>query len=273
MRIALACLLVSASCLAAEDNVLSAEEKKQGWVLLFDGKTMNNWNDPAKKNVPGNAWKVEDGTLSTNKSPKIEEDLVSAKSYGDFELKFDWKVSPGGNTGLKYRIQKEIFVDNTRNPRAPGTFEQQMGRELTEGKSDRTKLAADAKGQVYTVAFEFQLIDDERHADAKRGPTRQTGALYAAIPARTKAAKPAGEWNTAMLKVQGQNFEHWVNGTKVLEGTLKDPAVREGAEKRWGQPAPAIRDMLVNPKPNGPFSLQHHGDPVWFKNIKIRELR
>lgn len=273
MRTALACLLLVAASAAAQDNVLSSQEKKEGWVLLFDGKTMKGWQDPGKKNVPGDAWKIEDGALTTGKDPNITEDLVSAKSYGDFELKFDWKVSPGGNTGLKYRIQKEIFVDHAKNPAAPGTFEQQMGRELTEGKSNRAKLAAGAHGQVYTVAFEFQLIDDERHADAKRGPTRQTGALYSAIPATTKAAKPAGEWNTATLKVHGQSFEHWVNGTKVLQGTLQDPAVAEGAEKRWGQSAPLIRDMLTKPKPNGAFSLQHHGDPVWFKNIKLRELR
>src|SRR4051794_4860725 len=117
MRRTLACLLVSVCGLVAEENVLSPQEKKEGWVLLFDGKTMNNWNDPAKKVVPGDAWKIEDGGLATVKGPRIEEDLVSAKSYGDFELKFDWKVSVGGNSGLKYRIQKEVFVDTAKNPR------------------------------------------------------------------------------------------------------------------------------------------------------------
>ena len=80
------------------------------------------------------------------------------------------------------------------------------------------------------------------------------------IPANTKAARPAGEWNSSVLKLKGQHFEHWINGTKVLEGSLKDPAIAAGAEKRWGKYAPMVRDILSNPKPSGPFALQHHGD-------------
>jgi hypothetical protein len=269
-----AAALFVAACLAfAGDNALSTEEKKQGWKLLFDGKSMTGWKDPAKKNVPGTAWKVEDGTLTTTPKPRIEEDLITEKSYGDFELKFDWRVSPGGNTGLKYRIQKEIFVNNAKKTDGPGGFEGSLGRELATSASDRKNLGPDATGFVYTVAFEFQLIDDERHADARNGASRQTGALYSMIPATAKAARPAGEWNSSLLKVQGQTFEHWINGTKVLEGSLKDPSVAAGAEKRWGAHAPPIRDMLRNPKPTGPLALQHHGDAVWFKNIKIRALK
>ena len=107
----------------------------------------------------------------------------------------------------------------------------------------------------------------------RKMPTHQTGALYSMIAATAKAAKPAGEWNSSMLKLQGQHFEHWINGTKVLEGSLKDPAIAAGAEKRWGKYAPEVRDLLSNPKPSGPFSLQHHGDPVWFRNIKVRTLK
>jgi hypothetical protein len=265
-------LLILPTFLFAADNILTPAEKKEGWTLLFDGKTMNGWLDPAGKHQPGTAWKVEDGTLTTVKKPRIEEDLITAKSYGDFELKFDWKVSDGGNTGLKYRIQKEVFVNNSKKQEGPGAFEGLLGRELSNPKSDRKSMAADSTGFVYTIAFEFQLIDDERHPDALKGPTRQTGALYSMIPANTKAAKPAGEWNSSLLRVKGQQFEHWINGTKVLEGSLKDPSIAAGAEKRWGEYAPMVRDILSNPKPSGPFALQHHGDEVWFKNIKIKTL-
>jgi hypothetical protein len=267
---AIVLLFVAASSVFAEENVLSPDEKREGWKLLFDGKTMKGWQDPAKKKVPGTAWKVENGTLTTTQKPQIEEDLITQKSYGDFELKFDWRVAPGGNTGLKYRIQQAVFVNNSKKEEGPGGFEGTMGRELASMKSDRKTLARGSTAFVYTVAFEFQLIDDERHPDARRGPTRQTGALYSMLPATTKAARPAGEWNSSLLKVKGQVFEHWVNGTKVLEGSLLDPAVSAGAEQRWGKYAPSIRDMLSNPKPVGPFALQHHGDPVWFRNIKIR---
>ena len=106
-------LLLLALAAHAADNQLTPAEKQAGWVLLFDGKTMNGWRDPARKDQPGNAWKVENGALATVRNPRIEEDLITEKSFGDFELKFDWRVSQGGNTGLKYRSQREIFMDNT----------------------------------------------------------------------------------------------------------------------------------------------------------------
>jgi hypothetical protein len=269
----LALSLILASLAVAAENTLTPTEKKEGWSLLFDGKTMKGWLDPAKKVQPGTAWKIEDGCLATTKKPRIEEDLITEKSYDDFELKFDWRVSPGGNTGLKYRIQKPVFLDVAKEQKGPGEFEGILGRELANPNSDRKTMAPESKGFLYTVAFEFQLIDDERHKDALKGPDRQTGALYSMIPAKTKAAKPAGEWNSSLLKVKGQQFEHWINGAKVLEGSLKDPAIAAGAEKRWGRHAPMVRDMLSDPKPSGPIALQHHGDDVWFRNIKIRAAK
>ena len=269
----LASFLIFASLAFAAENTLSPAEKKEGWTLLFDGKTMNGWLDPAKKDQAGSAWKVEDGCLVTTKKPRIEEDLITAKSYDDFELKFDWRVSQGGNTGLKYRIQKAVFVNNSKKQEGSGAFEGLMGREMANPKSDRKTMAPDSTGFLYTIAFEFQLIDNERHKDALKDSAHQTGALYSMIAAKAKAAKPAGEWNSSTLVVKGQHFEHWINGTKVLEGSLKDPAIAAGAEKRWGKHAPMIRDILSNPKPSGPVALQHHGDDVWFRNIKIRTAK
>ena len=162
-------------------------------------------------------------------------------------------------------------MDKTVTPGTSG-FEQQLGREMETRASNRAKMARDAKGFVYVVGFEMQLLDDERHPDAKRDPRHVTGALYSMIAPQKKAARPAGEWNEGKIVVRGQRFEHWVNGVKVLEGTLDADAVRAGVMKRWGR-APGIRDALANPKPRGPISLQHHGDEVWFKNLKVRELR
>lgn len=257
---------------AAADNSLTEEEKRAGWTLLFDGRTMAGWQDPARKVQPGDAWEAAGGTLKTRLKPRIAEDLVTEREYGDFELLFDWKVSERGNTGLKYRLQREIFVESAKEQRGPGGFEGMLGRELAHPVSDRKRLAPGATGWVYTVGFEFQLLDDERHPDARNGATRQTGALYSMIAPDHKAAKPAGQWNTSKLVVKGSRFEHWINGTKVLEGTLEDPRVREGVEKRWAKWAPQIAEALMKPKPRGPIALQHHGDEVWFKNLKIREL-
>src|SRR5882724_2885088 len=121
-------LLISLCTLAlsAADNTLTPLEKKDGWKLLFDGKTFNNWRDPSKETPPGDSWSIEDGCLTTNQKVLREEDLITSKSYGDLELRFDWKVSEGGNTGLKYRLQRTIYLD----PAAKGPFEANVQKEI-----------------------------------------------------------------------------------------------------------------------------------------------
>ncbi len=270
MRLAVLLSLMSFTASAA-DNTLTPEEKKAGWTLLFDGTTMKGWRDPAKQNTAGDAWVVDNGALKTRAKPRLAEDLLSAESYGDFELVFDWRVSPGGNTGLKYRLQKMIFVDDTKKQEGPGGFEGMLGREIANPKSDRAKMAPGATGSEYTVGFEFQLIDDQKHADARKDLRHTTGALYSMIAPSTQSAHPAGEWNHARLVVEGNHVEHWLNGTKVMNASLDSEPVRAGVKKRWSQ-VPAIFDALTNPKPAGPIALQHHGDEVWFRNLKIRRL-
>lgn len=257
---------------SAADNQLSPEEKKAGFKLLFDGRSFANWQDPAKKNAPGDAWEIVDGTLKTRLKPRISEDLLSDREYGDFELRFDWKVTPKGNTGLKYRLQKSVFVDNTKLQKGPGGFESMLGREISNPQSDRTKLAQGATGFVYTVGFEYQLIDDGANPDALKGPDRRTGALYAMIPPKEGFAKKAAEWNSSRLVVRGDHFEHWLNGTKVNEGSLTDPGAKEGIEKRW-KDVPSVREALLKPRSRGFIALQHHDDEVWFRSIRILEVK
>jgi hypothetical protein len=91
------------------------------------------------------------------------------------------------------------------------------------------------------------------------------------LPPTANASRPAGEWNQSRMVVQGDHVEHWVNGVKVLDGSLASEEGRRGIARRWAA-APAIRDLLLNAKPSGPISLQHHGTAVWFKNLKIRPL-
>jgi len=85
---------------------LTPDEQKVGWVLLFDGTTMNGWDDPRLKAPAGDAWTTEDGCLKANKHPRITEDLFTKEEFRDFELAFDWRISPRGNSGVKYRIQE-----------------------------------------------------------------------------------------------------------------------------------------------------------------------
>src|ERR1051326_570579 len=149
MRIA---ILLAASCLTAlaADNILTPAEKQAGFRLLFDGHTFDGWRDPASEVPPGEAWVIEDGCLKTTAKPQITEDLISKESYRDFELKFDWRISEHGNTGVKYRIQRTVFLDNSKVDRSGG-FEAAIEREVTAPRSDPTRPAPGAPRQEDTV--------------------------------------------------------------------------------------------------------------------------
>lgn len=266
-----AALTLLAAAAFAQPNTLTREEKRDGWILLFDGKSFANWRDPSRFNVPGDGWLIQDGCIRSVAKPHMRDDLLTLQSFDDFDLKFEFKLTPGSNSGLKYRLQAAIFLDSKKATPGPGGFEGLLNREINNPQSDRATIAADAKGEDYTVGFEFQLLDNERHPDARSGPDRQTGALYRMIPPSQAAAKPVGEWNSAHLIVRGNHVEHWLNGVKVVDGHLDDPQVQEGIRKRWA-PAPAIRMLLLRPMPDGPIGLQHHGDEVWFRSIKVKRL-
>ena len=226
-------LALAAGAAFAADNVLTPEEKKAGWILLFDGSTLRNCRNPATKDQPRDAWVIEAGALKSRVHPRIEEDLVTEASFRDFELVFDWRVAPGGDTGVKYHVQHLIFIDQTKARRGPNGYVGSMERALHDRSMSRSKLAPGATAHVYTVAFEMQLIDDERSPDGKKGPKYGTGSLYGMIAAEPAPVHPAGEWNSGRLVVKGDHIEHWVNGVKVLDGSLASPEVREGALARW----------------------------------------
>lgn len=260
------------ACGAESFNQLTDAEKKAGWRLLFDGKTFKNWIDPAKHTPPGDSWAIEDGCLKARPNPRITEDLFSKETFGDFELTWEWKIAPGGNSGIKYRIQDTVFLDTAKLKAITPKFEEQMGYELQHHISDRARLAPDARAQNYVVGFEYQMIDNSTNKDAQRGGKYQTGALYDMIPPSESAAKAPGEWNSSRLLVRGEHVEHWLNGTKVVDSDLTSEAVKASSQKRWG-PAPKLMQMLIDhPRKQCPISLQNHGDDAWFRSIKIRKL-
>jgi len=208
-------------------NELSADEKSEGWTLLFDGKTLDGWRS-FKSTTPPAGWEVRDGILArTGKGG----DLMTVRQYEDFILDLDYRISPGGNSGIMYRVTPE------------GEF-------------------------PYSSGPEFQILDNERHPDAKNGRDRFAGANYDMHPPSKDAGSPAGEWTNARIVVNGNDVEHWLNGEKVVSYALgSDEWKQRLAESKfatWPLYAKAERGHIV---------LQDHGDLVEFKNIKIKELK
>lgn len=217
-------------------NTLSRKEKKEGWNLLFDGKTMNGWRGAYLDSLPAKGWEVKDGILMVQASGGAEAafggDIVTVEQYGSFELVVDFKLTEGANSGIKYFVTEQ-------QPRTPGS----------------------AKG------LEYQLLDDDRHPDAKLGinGNRTLASLYDLIPATNKTVHPIGEWNHARIVVRGKHAEHWLNGIKVLWYE------RGGKEFLAHKAESKFKDLDgFGEALKGHILLQDHGDQVLFRNIKIR---
>jgi len=219
-------------------NTLTAEEKAEGWRLLFDGRTMAGWRGAYRDSLPDRGWEVRDGMLVVNESGGGEAafggDIVTLEEYGDFELRVDFMLTEGANSGIKYFVVEA-------EPQTPGS----------------------AKG------LEYQLLDDARHPDAKLGiaGNRTCASLYDLIPASGKPPLRAGDWNEARILVSGKHVEHWLNGVKVLEFE------RGGAEFLAHKAESKFRDIPgFGEYPAGHILLQDHGNLVFFRNIKMRVL-
>ncbi|MCD7936613.1 MAG: DUF1080 domain-containing protein [Tannerellaceae bacterium] len=232
---------------AAGINELTAQEKADGWKLLFDGKTTNGWRGAHKDAFPEHGWKVEDGQLIVLASDGGEStnggDIVSDGIYSAFEISVDFKITPGANSGIKYFVTEE---------------EKQ-------------------KGSAY--GLEFQILDDELHPDAKLYTTfpgsRTLASLYDLKKSENVKFNGVGEWNTGVVKVFPNNHvEHWLNGVKVLEYERNSDEFRELVKgSKYAAPSYNEGEYPFGEAPAGRILLQDHGDEVAFRNIKIRELK
>lgn len=197
--------------------------------VLFDGTNLDHWHSWKSDKVKG--WTIEGGILTTNGK---SGDLVTNEIYGDFELKFEFKVSPKGNSGVIYKIIEEMD---------------------------------DAYFNTYASGPEYQIIDDENYP-APINSLQKTGANYDVnAPKSFDIVNPAGEWNTGMIKVKKNKVEHWLNGKLVVSYTYGNDEWKENIAKSKFAKWP-----LASPHHEGKISLQGHGDQVWFKNISIKKL-
>ncbi len=233
---------VSARAENLEQNTLSKDEVKQGWRLLWDGKTSTGWTSAKSATFPATGWEIKEGVWSVLPSGGKEGgsstsggDIITLEKFSNFELSLEFKIHPGTNSGIKY------FVDPGLN-----------------------------KGEGSAIGLEYQILDDERHPDAKLGKNgnRTIGSLYDLIPAaKNKQVNPIGQWNTARIVVRGDHVEHWLNGKKIVEYTRFTPEFRQLVSESKYKIWPHFGEMK-----EGPILLQDHGDAVSFRNIKIRTL-
>jgi hypothetical protein len=268
-----AAILFSCACasLAQQPNELTAKEKKEGWRLLFDGKSFQGWHQAGgSKEFPG--WNIENGTIHSLSRPALREDLFTDEEFGDFELAFEWRVAPRANSGVKYRIQDSFLVDEAQiNPR-PRRFELQVEYEAVHRQAKREKVRPGSGAQEYPIGFEYQVIDDAGHPDSMKNPTSRAGALYRMAAPSKPMAKPVGEWNQGRIVVRGTRTEHWLNGEKVVDTDLRSPEVRKHIEERWKDSPTVLKLLTEVAKRRTPIALQHHNDEAWYRNIKIRPM-
>lgn len=228
-------------------NTLTAAEKAAGWRLLFDGTSMKGWHGLGFTNIPAGLWVIEDasikhiiggkGPVQADGQPLTGMDLISDDKFRDFELSWTWKIAETGNSGLKYNVDEALSTAMAPSHAAKG--------------------------------WEYQMLDDVKAEDNKLA-THRSGALYDMIPAPdSKKLGAAGQWNTSRIVFNGNHGEHWLNGEKVVEFDIGSPVYEAAFAKSKYSKYPTWFPV----RRAGHIVLQDHDGGVWFRDIKIREIK
>jgi hypothetical protein len=246
MRCAAVLLVLSLLPAGAEPaNTLTAAERRDGWVLLFDGRSLDGWMWSTESHPPEPCWSVEDGLLRTTPGRGKPVYLLTRESFRDYELVFEWKAEAGANSGVKYRFQG-YWVGGQLQPQPGGTE------------------------RIEPVALEYQIIDDLRHPDALGDEKHSTAAVYEYWPAVKPGPARADVWHSSRIVAQGLHIEHWLDGRKVVDIRIDSPEVQQAfasSRRRGSSPV-----LAGHERRSSPIALQFHDGTVWFRNIRLRRL-
>lgn len=221
----------------SQPNTLTAQEKKDGWQLLFDGKTTNGWHTYGYNSIM-KGWSVKDGSLSLDTLDRKEvrvpgsKDIVTANKYENYHFKTDWKMSPNGNSGIIFNVQE-----------------------------DKSKYQ-----NTYQTGPEMQVLDNNGHPDGKIIKHR-AGDLYDLISSSSEPVKPVGEWNTAEIILNKGKLDFYLNGVHIINTRMWDD--------NWNKMVAGSKFKSMTgfgTIKKGRIALQEHGHEVWFRNIKIKRL-
>lgn len=215
----------------SDSATTNAASSDTAWTPLFDGSSLSKWHNYGK-NAPGDTWHVDSNAIHLVPKGGEGGDLVTNDTYGDFDLKLQWKISKGGNSGILFYVQE-----------------------------DTTKYK-----ETYFTGPEMQVLDNNGHPDAKIIKHR-AGDLYDLITSKPETVKPVGEWNDVEVRSQDSTLTFWLNGTQVVTTKLWDDnwkkMVANSKFKQW----PDFGTFK-----QGHIALQNHGNEVWFRNIEIKKL-
>lgn len=225
---------LASSARAQDPNTLTPAEKQAGWRLLFDGQTTAGWRGYKSTTVPA-SWRVENGALLARRTPgEACGDIITVDQFDNFELVWEWKMTPGNNSGVIYRATEE-------------------------------------RANVWETGPEYQILDNQGHLDGLN-PLSSAGACYSAFAPAADATRPVGQWNQSRIVAQGNHVEHWMNGEKLLEYEIGSRSWQAHVKTSKFFPS-AYGQSNWGKLPKGHIGLQDYGGAIEFRGIKLRPLK